>query len=132
ADRTGVAVDIASASALMKEEDDPRITGVGRFLRKTSLDELPQLWNVLKGDMSIVGPRPLRPYEVATLNEWQQHRHSVRPGITGSWQVLGRSDITWEERMHMDYTYARNHSLRHDLRILARTTAVVFGGKGAR
>lgn len=133
ADTEGYSVDdIAAAVAEMKQADDPRITRIGRFLRKTSLDELPQLWNVLRGDMSIVGPRPLRPFEVATLEDWQHRRHDVRPGITGTWQVLGRSDITWEERMQMDYSYARNQTLRQDLRVLARTAQVVVGGKGSR
>lgn len=133
ADSDGFSVDdIAAAVAEMKQTDDPRITRIGRFLRKTSLDELPQLWNVLRGDMSVVGPRPLRPFEVATLEDWQHRRHDVRPGITGTWQVLGRSDITWEERMQMDYTYARNQTLRQDLRVLARTAQVVIGGKGSR
>ena len=133
ADAEGAAVvDIETAVAQLKQEDDPRITRVGRFIRRTSIDELPQLWNVLRGDMSIVGPRPLRPFEAQSLNDWQRHRHDVRPGITGSWQVLGRSDVTWDERMQMDYAYARNHSLRQDLRILARTANVVIGAKGAR
>ncbi|MFN8124786.1 MAG: sugar transferase [Thermoleophilia bacterium] len=133
ADTEGYSVDdIAAAVAEMKQADDPRITKIGRFLRKTSLDELPQLWNVVRGDMSIVGPRPLRPFEVATLEDWQHRRHDVRPGITGTWQVLGRSDITWEERMQMDYSYARNQTLRQDLRVLARTAQVVVGGKGSR
>jgi len=124
--------DIAAAVAEMKQADDPRITRIGNVLRRTSLDELPQLWNVLRGDMSIVGPRPLRPFEVATLTDWQHRRHDVRPGITGTWQVLGRSDIPWDERMHMDHTYARYHSLRLDLRVLARTAGVVLGAKGSR
>jgi exopolysaccharide biosynthesis polyprenyl glycosylphosphotransferase len=118
--------------AALKPEDDPRITRLGRFLRRSSLDELPQLFNVLLGDMSVVGPRPLRPFEVRALVGWQHQRHNVRPGITGIWQVLGRSTLPWDERMHLDYVYARNCSLRQDLRVLARTLPVVFSRDGSR
>jgi exopolysaccharide biosynthesis polyprenyl glycosylphosphotransferase len=111
--------------------DDHRVTRVGRVLRRTSLDELPQLWNVLVGQMSLVGPRPLRPFEVAELSDWQRGRQQVRPGITGLWQVLGRSDIDWRERMQLDYTYVRHWSVASDLRILWRTVPVVLRRKGA-
>ncbi len=124
--------DIAAAVAEMKQQDDPRITRIGGFLRKTSRDELRSCGMSSGVIMSIVGPRPLRPFEVASLTDWQHRRHDVRPGITGTWQVLGRSDIPWDERMHMDHTYARYHSLRLDLRVLARTANVVLGGKGSR
>jgi lipopolysaccharide/colanic/teichoic acid biosynthesis glycosyltransferase len=78
-----------------------------------------------------VGPRPLRPFEAAALNPWQAARHEVRPGVTGLWQVLGRSDVDWEQRMQMDYSYVRHWSLRQDVRVLARTAKVVFGRKGS-
>ena len=123
---------IADLVAALKPENDPRITRLGRFLRNSSLDELPQLFNVVRGDMSIVGPRPLRPFEVRALVGWQHQRHNVRPGITGIWQVLGRSTLDWDERMHLDYVYARNCSLRQDLRVLARTLPVVLSRDGSR
>jgi exopolysaccharide biosynthesis polyprenyl glycosylphosphotransferase len=106
-------------------------TRVGRWLRVTSLDELPQLWNVLIGDMSLVGPRPLRPFEVDALDGWQRRRQSVRPGMTGLWQVLGRSAVPWDERMELDYSYVRHWSLGHDLRILAHTVGAVLSRRGA-
>jgi lipopolysaccharide/colanic/teichoic acid biosynthesis glycosyltransferase len=112
--------------------DDPRITRVGRFLRKTSLDELPQLWSVLRGDMSLVGPRPLRQFEVAALSGWQRQRQAVRPGVTGLWQVLGRSEVGWEERMGLDCSYALHWSVRCDLDILARTVPALLKRTGAR
>ena len=115
----------------IKHGDDWRITRIGRLLRKTSLDELPQLWNVIRGEMSLVGPRPLRPFEVDSLSGWQLARQSVPPGITGLWQILGRSEIDWEERMQLDYDYARHWSLRNDLRILVETVRVVVLRKGA-
>ena len=124
-------LDIEAAVEALKQERDPRITRIGAFLRKTSLDELPQLLNVLTGDMSLVGPRPLRPFEVDALDDWQRARHDVRPGITGLWQVLGRSEVRWGERMQMDYRYARHWSLAYDLRIIARTIAVVVAKRGA-
>jgi exopolysaccharide biosynthesis polyprenyl glycosylphosphotransferase len=116
---------------LKSEERDPRVTRIGDLLRRTSLDELPQLWNVLVGQMSLVGPRPLRPFEVEALKGWQQTRQSVRPGITGLWQVLGRSGIDWDERMQLDYDYARHWSLALDLEILAKTARVVVLRRGA-
>ncbi|HET6175236.1 MAG TPA: exopolysaccharide biosynthesis polyprenyl glycosylphosphotransferase [Gaiellales bacterium] len=104
-------------------------TRIGRRLRLRSLDELPQLWNVIRGDMGLVGPRPMREYEVEALSEWQAGvRHSVRPGITGLWQVSGRNAISWEERLHLDCVYARHWSVTSDIRILARTVAVIVRG----
>ena len=101
-------------------------TRIGRRLRARSLDELPQLWNVIRGDMGLVGPRPMPEYEADALCPWQTGaRHSVRPGITGLWQVSGRNAISWEERVHLDCLYARHWSVLSDLRILARTVAVV-------
>ena len=114
------------------KSDRSRITRVGHFIRRTSLDELPQLINVVKGEMSLVGPRPLRPFEVECLEPWQHARHEMRPGLTGLWQVLGRSDVDWETRMQMDYSYVRHWSLRQDLRVLARTVKVVLRGEGAK
>ena len=122
---------IAAVSEAMKRQSDAWITPVGHFLRRTSLDELPQLWNVLRGDMSLVGPRPLRQYEVDALTDWEVTRQEVRPGITGLWQILGRSEIRWSERMQLDYTYVRHWSFVKDVAILARTAAVVLARKGA-
>ena len=122
---------IAAVSDAMKRQSDAWITPVGHFLRRTSLDELPQLWNVLRGDMSLVGPRPLRQYEVDALTDWEITRQEVRPGITGLWQILGRSDIRWNERMQLDYSYVRHWSFVKDVAILARTAAVVLARKGA-
>jgi exopolysaccharide biosynthesis polyprenyl glycosylphosphotransferase len=105
-------------------------TRVGRRLRPRSLDELPQLWNVIRGDMGLVGPRPMPEYEVQELRPWQtSERHSVRPGITGLWQVSGRNAISWEERVHLDCLYARHWSVVSDIRILARTVAVIVHGR---
>ncbi|MGD9570405.1 MAG: sugar transferase [Thermoleophilia bacterium] len=124
-------LDIQRIVKSLKADDDPRITRVGKFLRKTSLDELPQLWNVLVGDMSLVGPRPLRPFEVQSLSGWQLVRQTVRPGITGLWQTLGRSTVDWDERMQMDYDYVRHWSIANDIRILFQTVRVVLVRKGA-
>ena len=123
---------IAAAVQHIKGAVDPRITPVGRFIRRTSLDELPQLINVLRGDMSLVGPRPLRAFEVEALDPWERTRMLERPGITGLWQVTGRSDVEWSERMQLDYAYVRHWSLSRDLEILARTVRVVIEGDGAR
>ncbi len=110
---------------------DPRITRVGRILRRTSLDELPQIFNVLKGDMSLVGPRPPIPQEVVQYEPWQLRRLSVRPGITCLWQVSGRSRLGFDEWMRLDMEYVERRSFGLDLSILARTIPAVFGGKGA-
>jgi lipopolysaccharide/colanic/teichoic acid biosynthesis glycosyltransferase len=115
---------------LFKMVDDPRVTPLGRFLRRWSLDELPQLWNVLRGDMSFVGPRPLPPEEVAA-DDVGTRRLVVRPGITGLWQVSGRSDLPWEECVRLDLHYVDNWSLVLDLQILLRTTAAVLRHQGA-
>lgn len=113
-------------------EDDPRVTPVGRFLRRWSIDELPQLVNVLKGDMSLVGPRPLMEEEIPALpRRLRRLRSSVRPGITGLWQVNGRNDCSDNERMDMDRRYVREWSLALDLEILARTVPAVITGRGA-
>jgi exopolysaccharide biosynthesis polyprenyl glycosylphosphotransferase len=116
---------------VFKIKHDPRITRVGRFIRKTSIDELPQLFNVLFGDMSLVGPRPPLPSEVAQYQPWQRRRLSVKPGITGPWQVSGRNEISFEEWMRMDLEYIDNWSLWLDLRIIFMTIPVVLIHKGA-
>jgi lipopolysaccharide/colanic/teichoic acid biosynthesis glycosyltransferase len=110
---------------------DPRITRVGRLLRRTSADELPQLLNVLRGEMSLVGPRPLPPYEDAHVPSWGRRRLDVPPGITGLWQVLGRVAIPFEEMIKLDYLYVANWTLRDDLAILLRTVGVVLSQRGA-
>jgi lipopolysaccharide/colanic/teichoic acid biosynthesis glycosyltransferase len=112
-------------------EQDPRVTGLGRVLRRTSLDELPQLLNVLRGDMSLVGPRPLPLIEHAALPDWSEARLAVRPGITGLWQVMGRTRIPFHEMLRLDCRYVRELSLRSDLAILLRTIPCVLSGKGA-
>ena len=118
---------------LYKLKSDPRVTRVGRFIRRTSLDELPQLFSVLKGDMSLVGPRPPLPYEVERYQSWHLRRIlEVKPGITGLWQVEGRSRTSFDEMVRLDLRYIRNRSLRSDLKILFRTVKVVFGSDGAK
>ena len=116
---------------LFKLKDDPRCTRVGRILRRLSLDELPQLYNVLRGEMSLVGPRPALPREVAQYQEWHKKRLEVAPGITGLWQVRGRSELTFDEMMLLDIYYAENWSLGLDLRILLETIPKVLTGHGA-
>lgn len=115
-----------------KITDDPRVTRVGSILRKTSLDELPQFWNVLKGDMSLVGPRPPIPYELESYRTWHKRRiFEVKPGITGLWQVQGRSRTTFDEMVRLDLRYARTWSLLLDLKILWQTPRAIFSGEGA-
>ena len=110
---------------------DPRVTLVGAFLRRFSLDELPQLVNVLTGSMSLVGPRPPLPSEVATYGTAARRRLLVRPGMTGLWQVSGRSDLSWEETVRLDLRYVENWSVALDLTILWKTVKAVLGGRGA-
>jgi lipopolysaccharide/colanic/teichoic acid biosynthesis glycosyltransferase len=115
-----------------KMRNDPRVTPVGRWMRKFSLDELPQLWSVLKGDMSLVGPRPPGPHEFALFEPWQRGKLAVTPGITCLWQVSGRSEITeFDEWMRLDLRYIREWSLWLDIRILLRTLPAVLKGHGA-
>ena len=114
-----------------KTPDDPRITRVGRFLRRTSLDELPQLINVLRGEMSLVGPRPELPEIVGRYEAWQHRRHLVRPGVTGWWQVQGRSDLPMHEHTDLDLYYVEHLSPKLDAQILLRTIRVVLSGLGA-
>jgi lipopolysaccharide/colanic/teichoic acid biosynthesis glycosyltransferase len=116
---------------LFKIKNDPRMTRVGRFLRRTSIDEFPQFINVLRGEMSIVGPRPGTPEEVARYEPWQEVRISVKPGITGLWQVSGRSDIPFDEMCLLDVYYIENWSLGLDIRIMAQTVPQFLFGKGA-
>jgi lipopolysaccharide/colanic/teichoic acid biosynthesis glycosyltransferase len=121
----------ARANGLYKLAVDDRITRLGRLMRKLSLDELPQLWNVVRGDMSIVGPRPVIAYEVDSYPDWWFERFDVKPGITGLWQVSGRSERTYEEMVRLDIDYARRQSLRGDVAIVLKTVVVVLKGKGA-
>jgi exopolysaccharide biosynthesis polyprenyl glycosylphosphotransferase len=115
-----------------KMEHDPRVTPLGRFLRRTSLDEFPQFWNVLLGDMSLVGPRPPIPSEVDKYDPWHRRRLSMKPGLTCLWQISGRSAVGFDQWMKLDLEYIDHWSLMLDLRILARTIPVVLSGFGAR
>ena len=118
---------------LFKLSSDPRVTPFGRMMRRTSLDELPQLWNVLKGDMSLVGPRPPLPSEVALYDEHHYERFSMKPGITGPWQVSGRNNVTkFEEVMAIEAAYLTGWNIWKDLDILLRTLPVVVSMHGAR
>ncbi|MFB8230108.1 sugar transferase [Cellulosimicrobium sp. NPDC055967] len=119
------------AGPLFKMRDDPRVTRVGRVLRRYSLDELPQLFNVLRGDMSLVGPRPPLPREVQKYEKKVRRRLLVKPGLTGLWQVGGRSDLSWEESVRLDVYYVENWTMFGDFLILARTARAVFSGSGA-
>lgn len=110
---------------------DARITGLGKLLRKTSLDEVPQLWNVLKGDMSLVGPRPPIPYEVDMYQAWHHQRLAALPGVTGLWQVTARSSADFDEMVKLDLHYIEHQSFWLDLKILLKTPLVVLGGNGA-
>jgi lipopolysaccharide/colanic/teichoic acid biosynthesis glycosyltransferase len=116
---------------LFKVPQDPRITPLGQFLRKTSLDELPQLVNVVRGEMAFIGPRPQRAEEVALYSDRERGRLSVSPGITGLWQVSGRSDLPWQEAVELDLRYVRERSPLLDLQILLKTFVVVFARRGA-
>lgn len=113
-----------------KISDDPRVTRIGRILRKTSLDELPQIFNVIKGDMSLVGPRPTS-FDVSTYKLWHTERLEVLPGLTGLWQVSGRSDLDFDDRLRLDIEYIERQSLWLDIQILIRTVTVVFTQDGA-
>jgi lipopolysaccharide/colanic/teichoic acid biosynthesis glycosyltransferase len=110
------------------DRGDPRITRVGRLLRRTSVDELPQLWNVLRGDMSVIGPRPTLRYQVERYTARQRRRLSVKPGLTGWAQVHGRATLSWEERIELDLWYVEHRSPRIDLEILLRTPLALFAG----
>ena len=116
---------------MFKMKDDPRVTKVGKFIRKTSIDELPQLWNVLKGDMSLVGPRPSLPKEVAQFESWMYKRLEVKPGLTCYWQVSGRNNIDFEEWMKLDIKYVEEKNLWIDIKLILKTAGVLFGDKNA-
>jgi exopolysaccharide biosynthesis polyprenyl glycosylphosphotransferase len=116
---------------MFKLRDDPRITRVGRLLRRFSIDEVPQLLNVARGDMSLVGPRPPLPEEVAEYEDWQFDRLEVPPGITGLWQVSGRSELSFDECVRLDLFYIENWSLAYDIYIVAKTLPVLFTRRGA-
>lgn len=116
---------------MFKIKDDPRVTKIGRFIRKTSIDELPQLINIIKGEMTLVGPRPPLPREVAKYEAWQKLRLSVKPGLTGLWQISGRSNVGFEEMVRMDLRYIRERSLLYDIKILIKTIPVILGSKDA-
>lgn len=138
--RTMVPEAEAMASGLMEQstdpnwlflEEDPRVTAVGRLLRRTSLDELPQLWNVLRGEMSMVGPRPLSQTDDQGLLGWERHRLDLVPGITGYWQVLGRTSIPFREMIEIDFAYVTGWTLWLDVKILIRTVPMVLSRRGA-
>ena len=116
---------------LFKIRSDPRTTPVGRWLRRWSLDELPQLWDVVRGRMSLVGPRPPLPHEVARFEERAHRRFLMKPGLTGLWQVSGRADLPWSDAVTFDLHYVDNWSLGLDFRVLLKTPAAVLGGQGA-
>jgi len=128
---SGALPDGGDGNTMYKMTADDRVTRVGRFLRRTSLDELPQIWNVMRGEMSLVGPRPPIGYEVEQYAPHWFGRFAVRPGLTGLWQVSGRCELTHEEMIALDLEYVRRRSLWLNIRILARTVPVVFGGRGA-
>lgn len=114
-----------------KIKNDPRITKVGRFIRKVSIDELPQLINIIKGDMSIVGPRPILPWQMEECSEYEKQRLIVRPGLTCYWQIGGRANIKWDEWVELDLDYIRDMSLWTDLKIIMKTIPAVFHSDGA-
>lgn len=116
---------------MFKIKDDPRVTAIGRFIRKTSIDELPQLFNILKGDMSIVGPRPPIPREVVKYDVWHDLRLSVKPGLTGLWQVSGRNAVGFDEMVRLDLKYIRERNLRTDFKIILKTLPVILGDSKA-
>jgi lipopolysaccharide/colanic/teichoic acid biosynthesis glycosyltransferase len=121
----------ATPCELYKVTNDRRVTRVGAFLRKTSLDEVPQLWNVLRGEMSLVGPRPDVPYALTDYTDWMHRRLDVRPGITGLWQVSGRSRLSLQDMYRLDVDYVSQASLTFDLGILVRTVPAVLRREGA-
>ncbi len=117
--------------AVLKQQQDPRVTRVGRIIRKTSLDELPQLFNVLRGEMSLVGPRPALAYEVAVYKDWHRRRLAALPGITGLWQTVGRNQVSFDDMVRLDIEYIERQSLWFDIAILLRTPWAVLTGRGA-
>jgi lipopolysaccharide/colanic/teichoic acid biosynthesis glycosyltransferase len=119
-----------SSGPLFKIRRDPRVTRVGAWLRRLSIDELPQLFNVLRGEMSLVGPRPFVLYEDDKIDGWARRRLDLMPGITGLWQVLGRNDIDFQEMVKLDYLYVNNWSLWWDIKLLLKTIPIVFARRG--
>ncbi|MBA3991859.1 MAG: sugar transferase, partial [Propionibacteriales bacterium] len=119
------------AGPLFKLAHDPRVTKMGSILRRTSLDELPQLWNVVRGEMSLIGPRPALPHETAEYDSWIRRRLSVKPGMTGLWQVSGRSRLGWNDAVRLDLDYVDNWTLGSDLSIASRTVGAVLRRDGA-
>lgn len=128
--RTMIPNAIQIGSGVYTEDNDPRITRIGRFLRRTSLDELPQLINILKGDMSFIGPRPTLEYQVKEYDDFQKKRLLMKPGVTGLAQINGRNSISWPERIRYDVTYIESWSLFLDLKIFLKTFLVVFKQEG--
>ncbi|WP_203589591.1 sugar transferase [Streptomyces sp. SID13031] len=126
--RRMAAGEVEKVDGLYKLHQDPRVTKAGRFLRKTSLDELPQLINVLRGEMSLVGPRPMLPFEADLIGEWALRRFEVKPGLTGLWQVNGRNKLTMDEGLRWDLEYVATRSVRLDLRIIFKTIPALLGG----
>ena len=120
-----------AGGVIFKMRDDPRVTSVGRVLRRFSIDELPQLWNVLRGEMSLVGPRPLPLRDFELLDSWHRGRYRVLPGITGLWQVSGRSELDFDDLVRLDFYYVENWSIWLDIEIIARTPLAVLRGRGA-
>jgi lipopolysaccharide/colanic/teichoic acid biosynthesis glycosyltransferase len=120
-----------ASGALFKIREDPRLTPIGHLLRRFSLDELPQLVNVLRGEMSLVGPRPLPERDYAMLEDWHRKRYLVLPGLTGLWQVSGRSELDFDDLVHLDFIYLENWSLALDLTILLKTIPAVITRRGA-
>jgi lipopolysaccharide/colanic/teichoic acid biosynthesis glycosyltransferase len=120
-----------AGGALFKIRDDPRVTTVGRFLRRLSLDEVPNVLNVLRGEMSLVGPRPLPLRDFDRLEPWHRKRYNVLPGMTGLWQVAGRSDLTFDDLVRLDFYYLENWSIWLDVTILFKTPGAVFSQRGA-
>ncbi|MBO6383970.1 sugar transferase [Enterococcus casseliflavus] len=117
--------------AMFKMKDDPRVTKIGKFIRKTSIDELPQLWNVLKGDMSLVGPRPPLEREVDIYKEYDLQRLYIKPGCTGLWQVSGRNDLSFDEMVFLDLSYIKKESFVYDLKIIFKTVIIILRPNGA-
>ncbi|SDX65575.1 sugar transferase [Paenibacillus sp. CF384] len=117
--------------AMFKMKEDPRVTRVGRFIRKTSIDELPQLWNVIKGEMSIVGPRPPLPREVAEYTSYDKLRLKAMPGCTGLWQISGRNGLSFGEMVELDLAYIEQRSIYFDIKIMCKTVKVIVGRKDA-
>jgi lipopolysaccharide/colanic/teichoic acid biosynthesis glycosyltransferase len=124
-------LDLNETHGLFKMANDPRTTPLGRFLRRSSLDELPQLWNVMRGEMSLVGPRPLVPEDDANIDGWQRRRLDLTPGITGPWQILGSTRIPLEEMVRLDYRYRASWSMGLELKIMLRTLIYMACRRGA-